>query len=71
MYWGVTDPNTEGERVMAKIRYNMEPTRATLFGGPQPKLVFDKPVRAVTPGQIAVAYKGKSVAAGGTITGSR
>jgi tRNA-specific 2-thiouridylase len=54
-------------RVEAKIRYNMEPQRATLYGGDEPRLVFDRPVRAVTPGQIAVAYRGKTVVAGGTI----
>lgn len=54
-------------RVEAKIRYNMDPQRATLFGGDCPRLVFDQPVRAVTPGQIAVAYRGKTVVAGGTI----
>ncbi len=31
-------------------------------------LVFDEPVRAVTPGQIAVAYRGQSVAMGGVIS---
>ena len=54
-------------RVEAKVRYNMEPQRARLIGGDQPRLVFDEPVRAVTPGQVAVAYVGKTVAAGGTI----
>jgi tRNA-specific 2-thiouridylase len=54
-------------RVRAKIRYNMDPQPATLFPGEQPKLVFDDPVRAVTPGQIAVAYRGKTVLAGGVI----
>jgi tRNA-specific 2-thiouridylase len=53
--------------VWAKIRYNMEPERAVLHGGPNPRLVFRRPVRAVTPGQIAVAYRGKTVVAGGTI----
>lgn len=71
IYWGVSDPLTRGERVMAKIRYNMAPTKAILVGGNEPKLIFDEPVRAVTPGQIAVAYRGKSVAGGGTIIGSR
>ncbi len=71
MYWGVCDPDADGARVMAKIRYNMEPAKARLFGGDEPKLVFDEPVRAVTPGQIAVAYRGKSVAGGGTIEASR
>jgi len=54
--------------VMAKIRYNMEAERATLVGGSQPKIIFKKPVRAVTPGQIAVAYRGQSVVAGGVIS---
>lgn len=53
--------------VEAKIRYNMEPQKARLYGGPRPRLVFKQKVRAVTPGQIAVAYRGKSVVAGGTI----
>lgn len=54
-------------RVMAKIRYNMEPASASLVPGPTPKLIFDEPVRAVTPGQIAVAYHGQTVLAGGVI----
>ena len=54
-------------RVQAKIRYNMQPQRATLYGTDTPKLVFDEPVRAVTPGQIAVAYRGATVFAGGVI----
>lgn len=54
-------------RVTAKVRYNMEPRRAVLVTGESPKLVFDEPVRAVTPGQIAVAYRGQTVVAGGKI----
>jgi tRNA-specific 2-thiouridylase len=54
-------------RVMAKIRYNMAPQPARLIGGEQTLLLFDEPVRAVTPGQIAVAYAGQTVVAGGTI----
>ena len=53
----------------AKIRYNMAPAKATLHGGAQPYLDFDVPVRAATPGQIAVAYRGQTVLAGGTIAG--
>jgi tRNA-specific 2-thiouridylase len=64
--WGVGE-GASRLRVEAKIRYNMAPQKATLFGGVCPRLVFDEPVRAVTPGQMAVAYRGKSVAAGGTI----
>lgn len=63
---GVSERETP-TRVMAKIRYNMEARPATLFSTPEPTIVFDEPVRAVTPGQIAVAYRGKTVAAGGTI----
>lgn len=60
-------PIEKPQRVMAKIRYNMSPMKATLYKGDRAKLVFDEPVRAVTPGQIAVAYRGETVLAGGTI----
>lgn len=66
--WGVTPP-TVPLRVNAKIRYNMPARPATLHPGPEPRLVFDDPVSAVTPGQIAVAYRGQTVALGGTIEG--
>ncbi len=54
-------------RVSAKIRYNMEPRAATLHPGESPIVEFDEPVRAVTPGQIVVAYRGETVLVGGTI----
>ncbi|MCW5946740.1 MAG: tRNA 2-thiouridine(34) synthase MnmA [Fimbriimonadales bacterium] len=57
-------------RVMGKIRYNMHPVKATLYPGSPAKAVFDEAVRAVTPGQTAVFYRGESVIAGGTIMGS-
>ena len=65
LVWNLGDQNSA--RVMAKIRYNMDPAPAMLYGGDEPKIVFDDPVRAVTPGQIAVAYRGQTVAAGGRI----
>jgi tRNA-uridine 2-sulfurtransferase len=65
--WGVCLPPDLPVRVKAKIRYNMEPQAATLVGGEKPMLIFDSPVRAVAPGQIAVAYKGQAVAVGGVI----
>lgn len=65
VHWSL--PETHKTRVEAKIRYNMPPAKATLWGGPDPRLVFDEPVRAVTPGQMAVAYAGKTVVAGGII----
>ncbi len=64
---GLADGNT---RVTGKIRYNMEPMKATFVPGKIAKAVFDQPVRAVTPGQTAVFYKGESVVAGGPILGS-
>ncbi len=67
VHWSV--PPVERTRVRAKIRYNMEAKAATLSRGKTTTLIFDEPVRAVAPGQIAVAYKGKSVLAGGTIVG--
>jgi tRNA-specific 2-thiouridylase len=65
--WNQEEPCDAPVKVSAKIRYNMEAQPALLYGGPKPRLVFDKPVKAVTPGQIAVAYRGKTVFAGGTI----
>ena len=67
VHWsGITAKDTPVQ-VTAKIRYNMEPRRAVLTVGPRVTLEFDKPVRAVTPGQIAVAYVGQTVALGGKI----
>jgi tRNA-specific 2-thiouridylase len=65
VHWGVE--KADRLRVMAKIRYNMEARPATFLAGPVPKLVFDEPVRAVAPGQIAVGYRGKTLVAGGKI----
>lgn len=67
LVYGAVLPDSGPTRVMAKIRYNMPPQPAILVPGSEPKLLFKDPVRAVTPGQMAVAYKGQSVAAGGTI----
>lgn len=68
LYWHVPDPGDRPIRVEAKIRYNMDPRPARLYGGPNPRLEFENPIRAATPGQMAVCYSGKSVVAGGTIT---
>jgi tRNA-uridine 2-sulfurtransferase len=67
MVWHTMEPGDPPMRVQAKIRYNMTPQPAVLHASPAPKLVFDEPVRAVTPGQMAVAYRGKTVVAGGEI----
>lgn len=65
--WNPAFPRDGRMRVMAKIRYNMPPEPATLHGGDEPFFEFDRPARAVTPGQIAVAYRGESVVMGGVI----
>jgi tRNA-specific 2-thiouridylase len=70
VFWSSQKESSEPISVEAKIRYNMEPQPAKLFGGPMPRLEFKKPVRAATPGQIAVAYRGKTLVAGGTIAGN-
>jgi tRNA-specific 2-thiouridylase len=67
-YWPV--PITEPTVVKAKIRYNMEPVPAMLYPGENPRVVFRKPVKAVTPGQMVVAYRGATVVAGGLISDS-
>ena len=66
VHWSIPSP-AKPFRVLAKIRYNMDSRPARLYGGASPKLVFDEPVRAVTPGQIAVAYRGATLVAGGVI----
>ena len=68
VYW--INQITEPIEVKAKIRYNMEPIPAILYPGAIPKVVFKKPVKAVTPGQMAVAYRGATVVAGGLISDS-
>jgi len=68
LFWSACEPTETPQKVSAKIRYNMAPQKGTLFGGDRPYIEFDKPVRAATPGQIAVAYRGLTVLAGGTIS---
>jgi len=51
-------------KIKAKIRYGHKPAPGVLFKN---KVVFDKPQRAVTPGQSIVFYKGKEMLGGGVI----
>lgn len=67
-HWSSFGPEQAGMRVHAKIRYNMTPRPARLILDPGPTLIFDEPVRAVSPGQIAVAYRGETVVGGGVIS---
>jgi len=52
-------------KVMVKIRYRHKAVAAIIY--PLYKIIFDKPQRAVTPGQSAVFYRGREVVGGGVI----
>ena len=55
-------------RVTAKTRYRQEDVLATIEPcGGCVKVVFDEPMRAVTPGQAVVFYSGEYVVGGGII----
>ena len=54
-----------------KVRARHEGERAIIDRGADPGIFvarFHEPVRAVSPGQVAVAYRGDRVLGGGTIT---
>lgn len=57
--------------VQAKIRYNHTGEGCTLYRTGEDEIVceFDRPVRAVTPGQAVVFYDEEHVVGGGTILG--
>ena len=56
-------------RVGAKTRSRQAEQAAEIFpeSGGRVRVVFDRPQRAVTPGQAAVFYSGDAVVGGGTI----
>ena len=60
---------TEPIRAAARTRYRQTERPSTVFPLPQgrARIVFDKPQRAVTPGQAVVLYDGDLVLGGGTI----
>lgn len=56
-------------KVKARIRYRQETTPATIskIQASSYKLLFNKPQRAITPGQSVVFYKGEELLGGGII----
>ena len=62
------DAPTGPVEVTAKIRYKAVPYPATITSaGDRVEIKFDKPQRAVTPGQAIVFYRGDEVVGGGII----
>lgn len=57
-------------RCKARIRYHHpeQPCTVIPLSADSVRVVFDEPVRAITPGQAAVFYDGDVVLGGGTIT---
>jgi tRNA-specific 2-thiouridylase len=57
-------------KVKAKIRYKTHLAKATIFSTRNKvyKVIFEKPQRAITPGQSVVFYKGEEVLGGGLIS---
>ena len=66
----VKDLDEKQMRVTAKVRYRAKDTSGvlTLRSDGTATMLFDEPVRAVTPGQSLVVYDGDYCLGGGTIT---
>jgi tRNA-specific 2-thiouridylase len=67
--WILGDPPDKIFRAEVKIRYTASPVWGTVYimGAQRVRVVFDQPVRDITPGQRAVFYQGEEVIGGGTI----
>ncbi|HOR42462.1 MAG TPA: tRNA 2-thiouridine(34) synthase MnmA, partial [Atribacterota bacterium] len=63
------DSISQPAKLLVQIRYNTPPAMATVFPLDEGKLkiIFDKPQRAITPGQSAVFYQADMVIGGGII----
>ena len=63
------DPPREPLRVQARIRHSHQPASATVLatGEREAEVVFDRPQRAITPGQSVVWYRDDLVIGGGVI----
>jgi len=66
--WIAGAPPAAQFRAEAKIRYAAEPASCTaLLDGESLRLTFERPLRAIAPGQSVVLYDGSTVLGGGVI----
>jgi tRNA-specific 2-thiouridylase len=67
--WTADEPPSAPIRAEVKIRYKAAPARATVtpLPGGRAEVVFDRPLRDITPGQAAVFYDGEVCLGGGII----
>jgi tRNA-specific 2-thiouridylase len=65
----IAQPPDRTLRCDVKIRYRSEasPALVSVVGGTRAEVAFDRPQRAITPGQAAVFYNGDEVLGGGVI----
>ncbi len=70
-YMGMEDLPTP-RHCIAKVRYAHQGAACTIEknGEDRIRVIFDEPVRAITPGQAVVFYDGEYVLGGGTIIGA-
>jgi tRNA-specific 2-thiouridylase len=67
-HWAGPPPGPEPLRVLVKVRQRHEESPARIWcRGQEATVIFDKPQRAITPGQSAVCYDGDVVLGGGII----
>ena len=69
MNWVSIPPITEAINAVVRVRYRHpgEPARLEPLKNGRCHVLFNNPVRAVTPGQSAVFYEGNRVLGGGII----
>jgi tRNA-specific 2-thiouridylase len=67
--WVTGEPPASGSRLTAKVRYRQEDQDCRLerIEDGRMEIVFDRPQRAVTPGQSVVLYRGDECLGGGII----